>query len=130
MKKQGILQHEISEVIAKLGHGDMIVIADAGLPIPQGVRRIDLALSKGIPSFLDTLKAILDDVEVESCIIAEELPEVSPELYKKMEKVLKVPVSQTPHEEFKKITETSVAVIRTGEFTPYANIILKAGVVF
>jgi D-ribose pyranase len=55
MKKTGILNQPISAVMASLGHTDTVVIADAGLPIPNGPKRIDLALAERIPSFLKTL---------------------------------------------------------------------------
>jgi len=47
MKKHGILNSHISKVLTDLGHTDTIVIADCGLPIPDGVARIDLALELG-----------------------------------------------------------------------------------
>jgi D-ribose pyranase len=130
MKKSGILHNEISQVIACLGHGDTIVIADAGLPIPKNVQRIDLALCKGVPSFMVVLETILSEMEVESCILAEELPKVSPDMYQQICQRISFPISFLSHEQFKQETMKAVAVIRTGEFTPYANIILKAGVVF
>lgn len=131
MKKRGILQPELSYVITTLGHTDTIVIADAGLPIPDGPVRIDLALIEGVPPFLTVLQAVLDEVQVEEATIAEEMTEESPELYEQMTDVLgNIPVSQATHENFKARTKDARAVIRTGEFTPYANIILQAGVVF
>jgi D-ribose pyranase len=51
MKRYGILNSHISKVLANLGHTDFIVIADAGLPIPDGVKKIDLAVKTGMPSF-------------------------------------------------------------------------------
>ncbi len=65
MKKIGILNQPISSVIAGLGHMDTLVVADAGLPIPQETQRIDLALVEGIPGFLDTLRAVLMEMKVE-----------------------------------------------------------------
>lgn len=131
MKKTGILNQPISTVIAGLGHTDTLVIADAGLPIPDSTTRIDLALVEGIPSFEDTLRAILGEMQVERAIIAEEMSSASPDLHERLRALLgDVPVETVPHEEFKERTRTAKAVIRTGEFTPYANVILVAGVVF
>ncbi len=45
MKRTALLHAELSHAIASLGHGDMLVIGDVGLPIPPGPRRIDLALT-------------------------------------------------------------------------------------
>ncbi len=131
MKKHGILQHDVSRVIATLGHTDSLVVADAGLPVPPGVERIDLAVSPGIPRFLDVLRAVLDDMQVERAVIASEMKDASPVLYGELMQMLgSIPIEQTRHEEFKQRTRTARAVVRTGEFTPYANVILISGVVF
>ena len=131
MKKIGLLNQPLSEVIAGLGHTDTLVIADAGLPIPAETRRIDLALVEGIPSFLDTLGAVLREMQVEQVVIAEEMLDVSPGTYDAIVNLLgDVPVETVTHLVFKEQTRSSRAVVRTGEFTPYANVILVAGVVF
>jgi D-ribose pyranase len=131
MKKSGVLNQPISAVIAGLGHTDMLVIADAGLPIPPETQRIDLALTAGIPSFLDTLQTVLSEMQVERAIVATEMLDASPETLQRIEDLLgDVPLEHVPHLLFKERTRLARAVIRTGEFTPYANIILVAGVVF
>ena len=131
MKKIGILNQPISSVIAGMGHTDTLVVADAGLPIPQETQRIDLALVEGIPGFLDTLRAVLTEMQVERAVVAEEMLETSPGVYEAIKRLLgDVPTETVPHSAFKERTRSAYAVIRTGEFTPYANIILVAGVVF
>ncbi len=131
MKKRGILNHELIEVIATLGHTDALVIADAGLPIPSQVRRIDLAVVGGVPKFTEVLRAVLDEMQVEHATIAREMATKSPQLHAELMVALgSVPVSDVSHEEFKQLTHNARAIVRTGEFTPYANIILYSGVVF
>jgi D-ribose pyranase len=131
MKKVGTLNQPLSEVIAGMGHMDQLVIGDAGLPIPTEIQRIDLALTQGVPTFLETLEVILGEIQVERVIIAEEMIDVSPILYEQVKKLLhEIPLETIPHTEFKQQTRTARAVVRTGEFTPYANIILVSGVVF
>lgn len=131
MKKIGILNHPISEVIARMGHFDMLVIGDAGLPIPPGVQRIDLALCQGVPGFIQTLQTVLTELQLQSAVIAAEMQTVSPDLYKETTAALAGTAIETvSHEAFKALSCQAVAVIRTGEFTPYANVILKAGVLF
>lgn len=131
MKKRGILQHELAEMIATLGHTDALVVADAGLPIPPEVRRIDLAVTGGIPGFLQVLHAILEDVQVERAVIAREMSERSPQLYREVLSLLgSIPAEEISHEEFKERTRQARAVVRTGQFTPFANVILYSGVVF
>lgn len=131
MKKNGILNSHISEVLSKLGHTDTIVIADCGLPIPKDTIRIDLSLKMGTPSFTDTLQAILEDMAVERITLATEIRENNPVVLKEVESLVgETPAEFVTHEEFKRYTGTAKAVIRTGEATPYANIILHAGVIF
>jgi D-ribose pyranase len=131
VKKIGILNQPISSVIAGLGHTDTLVIADAGLPIPPETQRIDLALTEGIPTFLDTLRVILTEMQVEQAIVAEEMLDASPQIYKAIEGMLEdVPIKTVTHLILKEQTRSARAVIRTGELTPYANAILVAGVVF
>jgi D-ribose pyranase len=131
MKKIGILNQPLSAVVAGLGHMDTMVIADAGLPIPAETQRIDLALTEGIPTFLDTLSTVLREMQVERAIVAEEMLEVSPSVYEAIVDLLgDVPIEVVTHLILKEQTRSARAVVRTGEFTPYANIILVAGVVF
>jgi D-ribose pyranase len=131
MKKRGLLNAQLSRVIAELGHTDALVIADAGLPIPMDVERIDLALTGGIPSFVDVLNTILGEMQVERAVIAQEMHDRSPQLHTQIGVLMTgCPVSEVPHEEFKALTTRARAIVRTGEFIPYANIILYSGVVF
>jgi len=131
MKKTPLLNAQLSYTIATLGHNDMLVIGDAGLPIPVDVERIDLALTRGVPGFLETLQVVLSEMQVDHIIVAEETARVSPQIAAGIQKELAgVPMQQVTHEEFKKITGNATAAVRTGEFTPYANIILVAGVDF
>jgi D-ribose pyranase len=131
MKKIGIINQPISAIIAGLGHTDTVVIADAGLPIPAGPERIDLALTAGVPTFLDALRVILSEMQVEHAVVAAEMLQVSPAVYEAIKTLLgDTPIETVPHQSFKEQTRLAKAVVRTGEFTPYANIILAAGVVF
>ena len=131
MKKTGLLNQPLSEVIAGMGHCDTLAIGDAGLPVPPATRRIDLAVSAGMPPFLDVVRAVLGEMQVQAAIVAQEMPVRSPELYAALRQLLgDTPVELIPHEEFKAQTASARAVVRTGEFTPYANVILVSGVVF
>ncbi len=131
MKKHGILNSHISEVLSKIGHTDLIMIADCGLPIPDEVRRIDLALKPGEPKFLDVLEVVLKDMEVEKCFYAEELATKNTMMYDQINKILEdVDIKKESHEQLKSRSKLVKVVIRTGEITPYANIILQSGVNF
>ncbi len=131
MKKNGILNSHIASVLAELGHTDTIVIADCGLPVPSGVKRIDLSLKLGVPSFLETLNTILQDMEVEAATLASEIQEKNPNINQSVKDLLAgKEFTYVSHEQFKELTKHAKVVIRTGEATPYANIILQAGVIF
>jgi D-ribose pyranase len=128
MKKIGIINGPISNVIAHLEHTDMVTIADAGLPIPTSTQRIDLALKPGVPGFLETLDVVLIEMFVERAYVSEDILTVSPQMYTEIQKRLpNIPIVTLPHLEFKKLTGSTRAIIRTAEFTPFANVILVAG---
>lgn len=131
MKRAGILNSDVSYVIATLGHTDFICVADAGLPIPDAVERIDLALVPGVPGFLQTVEALLADTVVERAVIAREMSGRSPAVYRALKRLLRgIPIEQVPHRVFKRRVGAARAVIRTGECTPYANVLLQSGVAF
>lgn len=139
MKKTTLLNAPLSAAIARMGHTDGLVICDAGLPIPQGPERIDLAVTPGLPGFLDVLKATVSELQVERVLIATEMAEVSPGLEEALRGVLAdiaaaqnrpVALEAVPHAEFKRRTADTTAIVRTGECTPYANVILYSGVPF
>src|SRR5438105_8844475 len=102
MKRTPLLHAELSEVIARLGHGDLLVIGDAGLPIPDGPRRIDLALTANVPRFHEVLAAVLSEMAVESAVIADELAPNNPGVHAELCRQLgPVPVSTMSHDDFK-----------------------------
>ncbi|MBS0848011.1 D-ribose pyranase [Citrobacter sp. JGM124] len=139
MKKGKLLNADISAVISRLGHTDMLTIADAGLPIPRNTPRIDLALTQGEPGFMQVVEVVTQEMQVEAAILAEEVKQHNPELHRKILTHLEtlqqqqgntISVSYLSHENFKQYTTESRAVIRSGECSPFANIILCAGVTF
>lgn len=131
MKKGVLLNSDITKIIGQMGHTDKIVIADAGLPIPESTERIDIALKKGIPGFIETLDTILNELKVEAIVLAEEIKENNPEIHTEILKRFEgVDVKYMSHEQFKRMTEDAKAIVRTGECTPYANVILESGVTF
>lgn len=131
MKKTTLLNQALSEVIAGMGHGDMLVVGDYGLPCPPGVRRIDLALRPGVPTFLETVETILTELQIESAYVAEETCANNVPCADGLARCLgPVHVEQVSHQQLKLLSARAVALVRTGECKPYANVILKAGVTF
>lgn len=131
MKKSGVLNREIAAVLARVGHTDKIIIADCGLPIPDDVQCIDLSIKLGTPSFLTVLQAVLNDMEVESITMATEVKSENDRLLEKVKASYRdIPIEYMSHKALKEAIPCAKTVIRTGEATPYANVILHAGVIF
>jgi D-ribose pyranase len=129
MKKRGILNAPLNAALGELGHYDQTVICDAGLPIPKHMHRIDLALIPGVPGFIQTLAAVIEEIDLEKVILAEEIKKDNPATLKEIERLLKdVPMEFIPHIEFKNKIPEAKSIVRTGEVTPYSNIILVSGV--
>lgn len=131
MKTKGILNSDISRVLSYMRHTDMICIGDCGLPCPDDVELIDLSVSANLPSFLQVLDAVLSDYTAEEYYLAEEMDSKSNIMFNKTkERMGKIPCRLLSHEELKEKTKECKAVIRTGEMTPYSNIILKSACIF
>ena len=133
MKREGILNSDISRVLSYMGHTDWLCIGDCGLPIPDEVERIDLALAFGEPTFMRTLEIVAKDMKIEKIILAEEIKTQNPDVLRQVEELFAwqgVEVEYVTHVELKEKTRSCKAVIRTGETTPYANIILQSGCIF
>jgi D-ribose pyranase len=130
VKRSPLLHAELSQLIASMGHGDMLVLGDAGLPIPAGPRRIDLAVARGVPRLVDVLDAVLSELQVEAIVVAEEALGTDRQLPGWYPQALGIAPQTVSHEEFKQRSARARAIVRTGECTPYANIILIAGVAF
>jgi D-ribose pyranase len=132
MKRCGHLNREVSRVLARMGHTDSLVIADCGLPVPDGVECIDLSLSLGDPTFLRVLDSILADFKVERAVFATEARAHNAAVAARATSLSRaqVQVGFVAHETLKNLTRSARAVIRTGEATPYANVLLYSGVIF
>ncbi|SFN54210.1 ribose transport protein RbsD [Izhakiella capsodis] len=139
MKKGSLLQSDISALIARMGHTDTLVVADAGLPIPSGPERIDLALTQGIPTFLQVTEQITNEMQVERVTVAKEICQHNVEVHRQLTSLIEdlqqrqgnsISIEYVSHENFKQLTHQSLGVVRSGECTPYANILLHAGVTF
>lgn len=134
MKREGLLHERLAGVVAALGHGQLLTVADAGLPIAAGVERIDLSVTCGTPSFSAVLTAIAAELVVERVVVATESAQVpgAP-----LEAALasafgegQPPREIVDHGRLKELAASSAAVVRTGECTPYMNVVLVAGVSF
>lgn len=132
MQKGGILNSSIAKVLADLGHTDTIVIGDCGLPVPDGVQKIDIALKPGTPSFLEVVEEVARNMVIEKIEIAAEMQSRNPLVFTALQNLFTEEqwILDENHEAFKEATKKAKCIIRTGEITPYANIILHSNVFF
>lgn len=127
MKRGGILHAELNAAVSRLGHGDLVILADCGLPAPAGVPVVDLAVVQGVPRFEQVLQALLEDLVFESSVMAHEVRGTEAESWvtDRFDRL-----SYISHEELKELSGSAKLFIRTGEATPYANALLTCGVPF
>jgi D-ribose pyranase len=133
MKKGGVLNPTLASFIASCQHGDKIMICDSGYPIPYGKPALDLSVTVDLPRSLDVAKVVLEDLNIEGVIIANEMEVKSKWFYDDLMKLLpQVPVQKISHADFKELAkkEQNIVFVRTGEATPFANLILVSGVIF
>lgn len=131
MKKSTVINSDISRVIAQMGHFDLLAIGDAGMPVPMNTEKIDLAVTKGLPSFIDVLDNVLTELAVQKIYLADEIKTYNPDMLTKIKELMpETEIEFIPHSQMKQDLNRCHAFIRTGEMTPYANILLESGVVF
>ncbi|WP_068086504.1 D-ribose pyranase [Polycladidibacter stylochi] len=139
MRKCVLQNSAIAEVVSRMGHGDSLCVGDAGLPIPQNVKRIDLAVRAGLPAMLDVAESVASELQIERVILAEELKNQQGVYHQEVLSLIDeiaaaqssdIAIDYVNHGEFKAKSAECRAVVRTGEFTPYANIIFIAGTTF
>jgi D-ribose pyranase len=131
MKKSKVINSDLSRVIAQMGHFDKLSIGDSGMPVPMGTEKIDLAVDNGIPSFMQVLNNVLEELEVQRIYLASEIKTQNPAMLTAIKKRLPdIPITFIPHDEMKQDLHNCRAFVRTGEMTPYANILLESGVTF
>ncbi|MFF9894859.1 D-ribose pyranase [Streptomyces longispororuber] len=131
MKRAGVLNRSLAGALAELGHGDRLLVCDAGMPIPAGPRVVDLAFVAGVPSFAQVLDGLLAELVVEGAVAAHEVRGANPEAAALLADRFPGPSLEfTPHEELKERSARARLVVRTGEARPYANALLTCGVFF
>ncbi|QGF23920.1 D-ribose pyranase [Raineyella fluvialis] len=130
MKKQGILNPALAAGLARLGHTQQVVIADCGLPLPAGAVVVDLTLVRGVPKFTEVLRAVLDEIVIEGALIAGEARDSVVETWVRELATGVADLEYLPHEDLKRRLPEASLIIRTGEDTPYANVVLTCSVPF
>ncbi|MFE7647559.1 D-ribose pyranase [Streptomyces phaeoluteigriseus] len=129
MRRGGILNRHLAGALAELGHGHGVLVCDAGMPIPDGPRVVDLAFRAGVPSFAEVLEGLLTELVVEGATAAREVREANPAAAALLDGHFPE-LALVPHEELKTLSAGARLVVRTGEARPYANVLLRCGVFF
>ncbi len=129
MKEVGIVNRELARVLSEQGHGDLLMVVDAGFAIPKGADVVDISLSENCPMVIDTLQELKKFFSVEKLIFANDTQSVSPSLFNHIRQLFgeEMPVEMVTHPQIKEMSHKVKAVIRTGDFTAYANVILVSG---
>lgn len=131
MKKSGLLNRDLSAIVAAMGHYDRLVVSDAGFPIPVDMDYVDLSLGPGSPTVLEVVELLVQELEVEESYVASEALTPMPDRLSVLSAALPgAKVADVSHVDFKAMAATARAVVRTGDFTPYANVMLVSGVVY
>jgi len=133
MKRSGILNRHLAGALAELGHGDGVLVCDAGMPVPAGPRVVDLAFRAGVPAFVEVLDGLLEELVVEGAVAAEEIHAANPaaaDVLRARFAGLGRELALVPHERLKELSAGARLVVRTGEARPYANVLLRCGVFF
>jgi len=130
MKREGILNRELNAAICEMGHGDIIIIADAALPVPSSCHLVDLAIEKDFPDILSILKLINKEMVSEKCLVAQEQQDYNPEFHHAVCNLMQgTPVESISHEAIRDDLRLKAKVIvRTGSFMPWGNVILYSGI--
>jgi len=129
MNEMGLLNTAIAAAIAKQGHGDLLMITDAGFAIPRDAEVIDVSLDVNKPTVSDVLTVLRKHFSVEKIILADQTRKTNPTFFDHISKAFgdNVEVETIDHSDLKKLSKTVKAIIRTGDFTAYGNVILVSG---
>lgn len=129
MKEVGVINRGLAKVLTEQGHQDLLMVVDAGFAIPKEVECIDLSLGVNQPMVMDVLAELKKVYSVEKMIMADQTKATSPSLFDSISKSFGegIPVETIDHSILKQMSKTVKAVIRTGDFTAYGNVILVSG---
>jgi D-ribose pyranase len=128
MLKSGILNPAINSLLSRVRHTNTLVIADRGFTFWPQIETVDISLVDDIPRVIDVLAAIQRNFSLGRVFAAQEfLAGNSPQTASELENsLLGIPITFEPHIEFKKRVPSAIGLIRTGDTTQYANLILES----
>jgi D-ribose pyranase len=129
MLRTGILNPAVLSLLARVRHTNTLVIADRGFPSWPGLETVDLSLVDDLPTVAQVLAAIRPGFSIARAYAAEELHGANEpgKLARHLAALHSLPTTFEPHLDFKKRVPRAIGLIRTGDTTQYANLILESG---
>jgi D-ribose pyranase len=129
VQEVGPINRGLSKVISEQGHHDLLMICDAGFSIPKDVEVIDISFKENQPKVIEILNELRKFFSVEKLILAKETKRKNPGYFKEIISVFSdnSEVETIDHKELKELAKQVKAIVRTGDFTAYANVILVSG---
>ena len=130
MKKSGILNDKLGAALATLGHTDLILVVDAGFPIPRDADRIDLAITENLPDLRTVLSLISQELVVEGVVRAEDVVSNNPRLDEWLQQTFAGAefTTRSHTDMLGELARQAKVIVRTGAFEPWGNIGLVCGV--
>lgn len=128
-----LFNQRLSAVVTGLRFGEIIVVADAGLPVPAGVETLDLALTTGVPSVRDVLRVLKAELVIDEVIMAEEATKINPSVTASVDELFGsagTKVRAIPHDDIEALLPKVKLIVQTGETTPYGNVLVAGGLDF
>ncbi len=128
MLVRGILNPHVNSLLARIRHTNTLVIADRGFPFWPEIETVDLSLVDGVPTVPQVLEAVLANWKAGRVFMAEEFCAVNDDATQKrfLSALQGTPRTLEPHVQFKLRVPHAIGLIRTGETTQYANMILES----
>lgn len=131
MLKSGILNPHVLDLVARVRHTNTLVIADWAFPFWPEIETVDISLTHGIPRVLDVLDLLAANFQIGRIWQAEEFSsvntaEAAARFQQSFDAISGVEITRLPHVEFKKLVPGAIGLIRTGDPTPYGNLILES----
>ena len=130
MLRGEVLNTELNRALAAMGHGDVLIVCDAGFPIPSDAWRIDLAITQDFPPLLPVLENVAGALIAEKVLFGQDVVTNNPPLHRELQRIFAdAELAAIPHATI--MTETAARakeIVRTGGFTPWGNVALVSGV--
>ena len=129
MLKSGIINPDINHLLARIRHTNLLVISDRGFPYWPMIETVDISLIDGIPTVLQVFNAIRPNFDIAEIYMANEFKfENSSAVQKEFAEAAQgISVTFETHIDLKKRVPQAIGLIRTGDITQYANMILMSG---